>query len=490
MKAVGYGHLIKTLELTVRPPAKPAYISGSVNRRVDTEDRIAFPSGVAINDTALGHLEFAVRHEGIDLATIAAALPHIGREPIITHLRETPNGEYIRRIAFLWEWLTGTPLDAGVKATARYVDLFDPERYVGAHNAQRHSSYRVRNNALGNTRFCPIVHRSACPEPQWLEDLLSRAVKLAGSARASGNYERALQYLYLSETKGSFAIERETPSAHKEERFVQILRRAPNIPRLTEEQLVEIQNAVVRDDFAREAGYRTRQNWLENNTGRISFLPHPPDTLQETMDGWETFANDTEGGIDPLLRMTCASFGFVYIHPFMDGNGRLHRYVLHHVLAHSGLIPPDLILPVSAVIMKNIPHYHQVLTAFSAPVTQLWDYRRLDDGPDIRHSPGPEPYRYPVCNLEVEFLKTMFQQTVDIEIPEELAWLQGYDRAYQEIDAAFDLPANEISRLIRMIHGNEGRLARGKRNQFDWIPENVLTHIERIVQKTLTNASE
>lgn len=485
MKPVGYAYLVGRLGLAVRPLALPAVVAGSVNRRVDTEDRILFPSGVALEDTPLGHLEFAIRHEGIDLATIAAALPRIGRDLIVARLRENPNGEYLRRIAFLWEWLTGAPLDAGVRPTARYVDLFDPRQYACARYPTRNPRYRVNNNALGDPRFCPIVHRAACPEPGWLDALLARAVDLTHASRAAGLYERALQYLYLSETKGSFAIEREAPSVHREERFIRILRQASSVPGLTEDLLVDLQNAIVRHDFAKEASYRTRQNWLENAAGRITFLPHPPETLRETMAGWEAFVNDATRGIDPLIKAACAAFGLVYIHPFMDGNGRLHRYVIHHVLARSGLAPPEMIIPVSAVIMKHIPRYHQVLTGFSEAVTRLWDYRRLDDGPEILSHPGAAPYRYPLADAEVRFLRDMLSLTVEQEIPQELAWLQAYDEAFHRIDREFDLPASDISRLIRMISGNEGHLAKGKRHQFANLPDELIARIEQVVRESL-----
>lgn len=35
---------------------------------------------------------------------------------------------------------------------------------------------------------------------------------------------------------------------------------------------------------------------------------------------------------DPVLAAGIA-FGFVFIHPFEGGNGRIHRYLIHHVLA-------------------------------------------------------------------------------------------------------------------------------------------------------------
>jgi Fic family protein len=39
------------------------------------------------------------------------------------------------------------------------------------------------------------------------------------------------------------------------------------------------------------------------------------------------------GKLDPLVAAAAVAFGFVYIHPFEDGNGRLHRWLIHHVRA-------------------------------------------------------------------------------------------------------------------------------------------------------------
>lgn len=487
MPKVGYASLVETLRLRVSPPARPAFVDTSVNRRVDTADRILFPTGVALADTPLGHLEFALRHEGIDLAIIAGALPAIGAAPIVERLRQSPNGEYIRRAAFLWEWLGGSALDAGVSVAGSYVDLFDAAEYVVADHSLRAPAWRVNNNALGTAFFCPTVRRSVCPAPGWLDSMMARAGELTESSRHSGLYDRAIQYLYLSETRSSFAIEHEAPSASKEERFVQILRRSGELSVISEDSLVAIQNAVVRDDFSREASYRTRQNWLEDRLGRIAFLPHPVHGLRETMAGWEAFVNDRERGIDPLVKAACGAFGFVYLHPFMDGNGRLHRFMIHHLLAQSGLIPGGMVIPVSAVIMKHIPEYRDVLDAFSAPVTRLWSYRRTDEEPVIIEAPGAAPYRFFDASREVAFLGRMIAEAVEQEIPRELAWLTGYDRALERIEAAFDLPARDIGKLIRMIAGNNGQLAKGKRKQFAYLPDDVLEGIEAMVRESFAS---
>lgn len=490
MRPIGYAHLIEHLKLPVRVPEQRAYASASVNRRVESRERLLFPEGVSVTDTPVGHLEFALRHEGIELAVIAAAFERIEPAALAARLRETPNGEYIRRACFLWEWWSGRSLEAGIGVSARYVDLYSAERYVTAQRPKRHAGYRVNDNGLGDRRFCPTLRREAHPGPDFLERLLARAVTFAESSRADGRYDRAVHYLYLSETRGSFAIEKEIPSADREERFVDILRRAGEQARVDEEWLVAIQNTVVRDAFSREPAYRARQNWLESANGRVTFLPHPPESLRETMAGWEAFVNDGERGIDLLTKVACASFGFVYIHPFMDGNGRLHRFIIHHLLARSGRVPPDMVIPVSAVLRKQIPDYLAVLNAFSVPVTRLWDYRRLDDGPAILHGPGAGPYRYFPADREAAFLAATLRRTVEEEIPRELAFLRGYDAAHERIEAEFDLPQRDVAALIRVIEANGGRLSANKRRRWDWLPDPVIARIETLVREAFVASEE
>src|ERR1700693_3943775 len=122
MTPIGYAHLLNTLQLNVTPLEKSAFADSSVNRRIDYEARILFPSGVAVENTLVGHLEFALRHEGVNLEVIDAVFEHITPENLITRLQATPTGEHIRRACFLWEWLTGKELNSGIVVKGGYVD--------------------------------------------------------------------------------------------------------------------------------------------------------------------------------------------------------------------------------------------------------------------------------------------------------------------------------------------------------------------------------
>ena len=72
----------------------------------------------------------------------------------------------------------------------------------------------------------------------------------------------------------------------------------------------------------------------------------------------------------PIVAAATLSFGFVFIHPFMDGNGRLHRYLIHHVLAQSGFSPKGMIFPVSSVMNDEIDAYLSALKS-SPPASCL-----------------------------------------------------------------------------------------------------------------------
>src|SRR3546814_19182506 len=55
--------------------------------------------------------------------------------------------------------------------------------------------------------------------------------------------------------------------------------------------------------------------------------------------------------LSPVMRSAVAAFGFVYIHPLADGNGRVHRFLVNAILRRDGAVPEPVILPVSAVII-------------------------------------------------------------------------------------------------------------------------------------------
>lgn len=218
----------------------------SVNRIEHLEDgAILVPRKLAPDATLLDHALFALKHEGVRLDLLAMALHRLPPSELVAWVRGAPNSMYGRKLGYLWERLHQQHLpglvDPGV--TSVYAPLFDPERYfVG--QTQRDSRWRIDFNGLGDLDFCPVVRKTPAVLALLQKDILGRAQAFAKSV-GEAMLERALNWAYLSETEGSFAIEGEAPNADKAMKFAALLRRAHERRPLTEDLLVELQNATI-----------------------------------------------------------------------------------------------------------------------------------------------------------------------------------------------------------------------------------------------------
>jgi Fic family protein len=82
-----------------------------------------------------------------------------------------------------------------------------------------------------------------------------------------------------------------------------------------------------------------------------------------------------DNGLAPVLRSVATAFGFIYIHPFQDGNGRVHRCLIHNVLAERKHTPPGMVFPVSSVMLDRIDDYCTTLQAHSALLMDVIEWR-------------------------------------------------------------------------------------------------------------------
>jgi len=63
-----------------------------------------------------------------------------------------------------------------------------------------------------------------------------------------------------------------------------------------------------------------------------------------------------------------------------DGNGRVHRWLIHHVLTEAGYNPPELPFPISAAILRNISAYRNVLQSYSKPLLPFIEWEPTGRG--------------------------------------------------------------------------------------------------------------
>jgi Fic family protein len=66
-------------------------------------------------------------------------------------------------------------------------------------------------------------------------------------------------------------------------------------------------------------------------------------------------------GAPQIVRAAIIAFGFVFIHPFIDGNGRIHRFLIHEMLSRDGIAEQGLVIPVSTHMLQHISEYDMAL---------------------------------------------------------------------------------------------------------------------------------
>jgi hypothetical protein len=433
-------------------------------------------------NTPLSHWEFALKYDHVDLPFYKAVLSRIDEAYIKTYIHNAPTSKYTRKTGFLYEFLLGK--DLGITtSTGNYVDLIDSNRYVTG-NIQKNNKWRVNNNLLGNAAFCPIIRRS-----ETLDNLLSwnllKEIESLREKYSAETFVRAVNYLYRKETKSSYEIEHERPSPQRVDRFVSLLQQAGQVPSsifLEEQSLTSWQNSIVDSRFA-ATGFRDFQNYvgesMPNFIEKIHYICPPPQLVGSLMKGLSDLASETKG-LSSLVRASMIAFGFVFIHPFEDGNGRLHRFLIHDVLIRDLVVPGDIILPVSAHILNHMREYDAALEAYSVPLVKMADYL-LDSKGEITIKNADEIeayYRYPDLTQQTLYLTQTIRSTVLEELPMELYFIQHYDELKKEIQDIVDMPDKDINLMILFLYQNKGNLSKGKRKSFEKLTDDEIAKME------------
>ena len=494
---LGYEALIVRYSLPTLSHFRSSYITPKGARgtsKKDDHEVHIYPKGYALKNEQdpLYQLEFSLKYDGINLEILKAVFQHIEKSHLVAFIAEHPLAQQTRKLWYLYEQLTQTSLPIPDVQKGSYIDLLDNELYYTAKpiKSRRH---RINDNLLGNFQFCPCIRKTSTLA-KFEKKSLDKVAKSLIKKYDDNIIRRATQYLYTKETMSSWEIERERPTKQRLARFIEILKDSSgkNFKALTEKNLIQLQNSIVDPRFA-EAHFRTFQNYvgtaLDFHREKIHYICPQPQDVSSLMEGLiNCFNRMCEASIHPVIIAAAISFGFVFIHPFEDGNGRIHRFLIHYILSTLGFTPDEIIFPVSATMLKEMKFYDAALENVSAPMLTLLNYNLSSKGELTVHGKTDALYRYLDYTRLAAFLFDCVEKTIHTDFKQELDYIANYDRARKEIQEIVDIPDKKMDLLIQCLLQNNGKLSIDKRkSHFHMLTKEECKAIENVIKKSWFN---
>lgn len=479
---VGYAAIINSLALEVPIPETISLIS-TKNRKYKKDGWNVLTPKHTPEDTLYKHLVFALKYEGVHLLFFKKLFLQFDQLELVALLKLEPTGVYSRKIWFLYEWLLSTKLplpDADTKI--KYTPLLDEEMQF-AIKGQESSRHRIINNLPGTVDFCPLIFKT-----EKLTGYIANNLSEQKTNYLKGIHkdvlQRASSFLLLKDSKASFTIEGEKPTSTRATRWGRAIGQAGR-EALSKDELERLQQIVIENARFIEMGFRKQGGFIgehDRQTGEPipDHISAKSEDIEQLMKGLLQTNALLEQDFDAVLAAATVAFGFVFIHPFEDGNGRLHRYLIHHILAKKNFAQQGIIFPVSASILDHIDTYRKVLEAYSHPLLEFIQWKEtakhnvkvLNDTIDF--------YRYFDATLQAEFLYDCVEDTIQRVIPDEVNYLIRYDEFKRYIDTNFEMPDTMVALLVRFLEQNKGVLSkRAREKEYVMLTAEEVTIIEK-----------
>ena len=451
-------------------------------------------------NTLAGHLAFALKHEGIHLEFLARLFEVAPAADLEAWIAAEPTGQYARRAGFLYEYLTGRQLAFPGVATGNYVTALDEKTYLTASQPVNNPRWRVRDNLPGTRDYCPLVLRTARVRQAEQYDCAQHLADLEVEFGADV-LQRSAVWLTIKESRASFAIEHEEQHVDRVRRFAAVMeQRCGQYEEPLSEGALGALQAQILGPRATRYGVRRSPVFVGEVDGFTEVVhyiaPHWNDA-PALLSGLREFASRTAGA-SALVRAAVLSFGFVYIHPMSDGNGRISRFLINDVLRRDQAIPAPFVLPVSATIISSIVNrrgYDQVLELFSRPLmrkyAEAWRFgaeQVAEDGVHYNlqfdaYQDALPAWRYPDMTDHVEYLAEVVQTTIEQEMRKEANYLRNLRMARERIKMVIEGPDGDIDHILRSVRDNGGKVSNKLLREFPILADKAMTNeVEAIIQ--------
>ncbi|EJM34798.1 hypothetical protein PMI26_05602 [Pseudomonas sp. GM33] len=481
---VGLKALAKQYDIVLAQPLRVESTIGTtrVSRESSGHTQNQYPPSYRPADDFSGHFEFGLKYEEIHLEFFARLFAKTGPEPIEAWCRREPFGQYARRTGFLYEWLTGQSLDVPDVTNGGYVDALSAQDYLTRSEAPRVRRWRVKNNLPGTPGFCPLVRRTTAVK-EALQFDLGAALKELDRTFGADILMRTASWLTFKESRASFLIEKEADQADRIQRFAHVIAQhcghieAP----LSNDSLRSLQAGILGRD-AIGLGLRRSPVFVGQATMRediVHYIAPHFEELAPLLEGLNEFEIATRGA-ESVARAAVLAFGFVYIHPMRDGNGRIHRFLINDTLIRDKAVPDGVILPVSATITSSIDFragYDRTLEVFSRPFMRRYaaaygfgELVTYEDGTPSNfifdeYKDAGFAWRYPDLTEHVLYTARVVEHTIRTEMADEARVLVIFQRAQEQLKEVLEMPDQDANRIIRSIKENgwvvSGKLKKG-----------------------------
>lgn len=490
---VGYAAIIHRLNFNMPLPSPIALVSKK-NKKYHTREWHVFPKSYLPDDhhqlteieALYKHLVFALKYEGVNLLFFSFLAKHYSNNQLTDLVNIEPTGQYSRKVWFLIEWISSSPLNAKddlTKTKKSYIPLLD-EKLQYATDGIKSPRHLIINNLPGEKDFCPLINKT-----EKLEKYISKDLKKQKDAYLKGMRKdilmRASAFLMLKDSKASFTIEGESPKSKRAARWGEAIGQA-GAKDLNMLEILRLQQIVIENFRFVEVGFRKKGGFVgehDRETGEPL-----PDHISAKWEDIELLVKGLlktnelllKSDFDAVLSAAIIAFGFVFIHPFEDGNGRIHRYLIHHVLARKKFSDQGIIFPVSAAMLNHIVEYQEVLESYSHPLLQHIEWRETKDHNVEVLNDTIDYYRYFDLTKQAEFLYDCVFDTIQNIIPNEFSYLLKYNEFKVYLEAEFEMPEKIIALLTRFLEQNNGKLSeRAKMKEFAKLSQVEIQLIEK-----------
>lgn len=489
LRPAGYKYLLEKFNISALSHWHSSFITSTSVHYTKTANNYTqdiYPASYCPGSGVFENLEFALKYDGVNLYYLSIIFTMISETDLVNYINSKPIGKYARRIWFFYEFINSKTLPIKDLKTGNYTEALEPKLYYTINPGIKIQRQRIINNLLGTASFCPIVRKTDVLKKMELTNFYEQCKKIT-SSYSKILLKRALSYLYSKETKSSFEIEHIKATSSRTQKFIELLKIAEQKDFCDKSSLIELQNLIVDYRF-KNNNYRDKQNYIGQTLSSLNELVHyvcpKPEDLTTLVQGLlSSHQLMKDGKVSSLVHCAVISYGFVFLHPFDDGNGRIHRFLIHNILAVQGLVPKDLMIPVSAVMLKNQEKYDSSLENYSKPLMKLVEYQLDNNGKMNVLNETINLYKYIDMTAQVEALFDFVSETIKVELTQELEFLLNYDKAKRGIQNIIDMPDQLIDLFIKFCQQNNGHLSDKKRKQhFNFLDQNELVLMEKLIK--------